>query len=103
MDEETLNALKGSIKKHENIFAGIEVDHGTVNCPLCQLFRLNDCKGCPVSEKTGEKGCLNTPYEMWSDHQDEEHDNGASVRCPECARLVGLEIEFLKSLIPTTI
>jgi hypothetical protein len=38
MDAETLEALKGSIKKHENILAGTGRDKGQKNCPLCQMF-----------------------------------------------------------------
>jgi hypothetical protein len=103
MDAETLEALKGSIEKHENILAGTGRDRGTVNCPLCKLF--HECEGCPVFEKTGKQGCSSTPYEDWAAHQDFEHDREAfgRVYCPECERLVKLEIEFLKSLLPASV
>jgi hypothetical protein len=38
MDNQTLAALKGSIRKWENIAAGTGVDKGVFNCPLCKLF-----------------------------------------------------------------
>lgn len=106
MNEIVLEALKGSIRKHENILSGTESDYGADNCPLCGLFNrslmdLKDrCVGCPVYEKTGEVFCYNTPYQDWILHCDEEHNgyDGDPLNCPECARLVALEIEFLKSL-----
>lgn len=68
MDEQTLDALKGSIAKWEAIVAGTGEDLGAENCPLCALFlrnskdRSNDCKRCPVKIKTGLRYCKNTPY-----------------------------------------
>lgn len=64
MDAETLKALKGSIKKWRGIVAGTEIDHGSDNCPLCQLFveRTESCRGCPVQERTGRNYCHRTPY-----------------------------------------
>jgi hypothetical protein len=103
MDAETLKALKGSIEKHENILDGSERDEGTKNCPLCQLFHNDRCEGCPIFEKTGFQGCEGTPYEDWDEHQDEAHSGDNTVQCEECERLVKLEIEFLKSLIPISI
>ncbi|MCK9458787.1 MAG: hypothetical protein M0R80_04045 [Proteobacteria bacterium] len=107
MDAETLEALQGSIKKHENILAGIGRDKGPSNCPLCQLFWDIECDGCPISNKTGERCCENTPYNDWQEHITDEHEmdyiDGDVIYCPECERLVKMEIEFLKSLLPTTI
>jgi hypothetical protein len=104
MDNETLEALKGSIKKHENILAGTGIDKGPNNCPLCKLFWKYDCEGCPVFAKTGETCCEGTPYSDWQEHIEDKHDmdfiDGDSIYCPECRRLVELEVEFLKSLLP---
>jgi len=107
MDAETLEALKGSIKKHENILAGTGRDKGPQNCPLCKMFwECGECIGCPVFEKTREECCENTPYSYWQEHIADEHEidyiDGDTVYCPECERLVKLEIEFLKSLLPTS-
>jgi hypothetical protein len=107
MDTEVLEALKGSIKKHENILVGTGRDKGPQNCPLCQMFWDIECEGCPVSAKTGERCCENTPYSDWQEHIIDEHEmdyiDGDIIYCPECERLVKLEVEFLKSLLPTTI
>lgn len=106
MDNETLEALKGSIKKHENILAGIGTDKGPKNCPLCKLFWEHNCGECPIFTETGEMYCEETPYEAWQAHIHDNHDmdyiNGDGIYCPECRRLVELEVEFLKSLLPTS-
>lgn len=65
MEEYTLEALRGSIRKWENIAAGLAVDRGPYNCPLCVEFYDKDCTGCPVSQSTGDFGCGGTPYERW--------------------------------------
>jgi hypothetical protein len=38
MDEKTLEALKGSIRKWEAIVDGTGEDDGADNCPLCHMF-----------------------------------------------------------------
>ena len=106
MDAKTLEALKGSVKKHEDILAGTGRDKGNENCPLCQLFWKDSCQGCPIFNKTGVKFCNYTPYDKWEQHivnvRKMDLVNGDIIYCPECERLVKLEIEFLKSLLPTS-
>ena len=101
MDERTLTALEGSIKKWEAIVAGTGVDAGPKNCPLCQAFhedflspdnKGNGCRGCPVYEKTGEYGCGGSPYDAYEDTDDEEEKQYAAEQ----------ELEFLKSLRPNS-
>lgn len=71
MDEKTCEALEGAIKKWKDIING-GIDHGTKNCPLCQVFNNDDfgedleCEGCPVEQYTGQSGCAGTPYSEWS-------------------------------------
>lgn len=68
MDDETREALEGSIRKWEAIVAGTGTDKGGRNCPLCQMFNRDNkthCVGCPVREHTGLAACRNTPYEPW--------------------------------------
>lgn len=91
MNEETLEALKGSIRKWEGIVAGTEVDHGEENCPLCEMFILKNCRGCPVYDRTGEEGCYGTPYRQTLRLG---HD---SVRYKKAAQA---EVDFLRSLLP---
>jgi hypothetical protein len=93
MDDETLTALRGSIAKWEGIVAGTDVDRGASNCPLCQLFRPqgaynSPCRGCPVYQDTGLKGCEGTPY----DHYNSDGE-GAKA-------LAQAEVDYLKSLLP---
>lgn len=85
MNDETLKALKASIRKWERIVkGGMEGD-----CPLCKMFRdrdiEDDCDGCPVMEKTNRPFCRGTPY--WDD------DSPAQAKA---------ELDFLKSLLPMT-
>ena len=70
MDTKTLKALKGSIKKWENIVLGKGQNLGADNCPLCKVFltRNRPCVGCPVRTKTGKVGCGGTPYEDFIRH-----------------------------------
>jgi hypothetical protein len=105
MDEDTRRALEGSIQKWQAIVAGTGADKGGTNCPLCQKFAMEthkDCEGCPVALRTGLPGCQNSPYDEWSDHQYDAHDDELETRvhCPECRRLAQAELDFLISLRP---
>lgn len=107
MDKATLQALKKSIKKWENIVAGTGQDEGVGNCALCKLFWPKPfvelaCKGgCPVFNKTQRKGCVDTPYTKWFTHQRDVHSKSfpLKVMCPECLVLAGEELKFLKDLM----
>lgn len=106
MNKETLQALKGSIKKWERIVKSTTAkDDGVNNCSLCKLFYSFCCADCPVNDKTNEVFCNNTPYQEWSNHQHEEHYNSTEanhryVGCKECLILAKKELNFLKSLLP---
>lgn len=101
MDNKTLEALKGSIKKWEGIVAGTVDNKGAANCPLCQLFntpnkwgQADQCVGCPIMAETGLMGCQDTPYSDYENAEDED---------PEDEDLQGIaeeELAFLKSLLP---
>lgn len=58
-------ALHGSINKWKKIAVGELIDRGIDNCPLCQMFWGDDCKGCPVEVDTKAVGCRRTPYDDW--------------------------------------
>lgn len=104
MNKKTLRALKGSIRKWEEIVAGEEVDDGVDNCPLCQLFYWEDCKGCPVKETTGKECCVGSPYDdEWNDiHQFDLtlSDKGGYVHTEQSLAAAKAELKFLKSLLP---
>jgi hypothetical protein len=74
MDSKTLEALKGSIRKWEKIVSGEGVDYGWQDCPLCDMYIPEACRGCPISEKTNALGCRQTPYSSWYAHRKIEHD-----------------------------
>lgn len=100
MDEKTREALEGSIRKWEAIVAGTGADHGSDNCPLCQMFATNPklrCVGCPVMAMTGALGCENSPYDELESHR----DHCEADECAECRRLQIAELDFLKSLRPS--
>ena len=90
MDAKTLKALKGSIRKWEGILCGEIEDGGSDNCPLCQLFIENVCRGCPVYAKTKKMGCHWTPYDEWRRNLDPKKDKRIALR----------ELRFLESLSP---
>ena len=107
MDNETLKALKRSIKKWEKIVDGSGSDRGWTNCPLCDLFFHKECDGCAINAHTKSRGCENTPYEEWVDHQGCRHSRkylycyeGYKVRCRTCKKIATAEVSFLKSLLP---
>ena len=116
MDKKILKALKGSIKKWEDISSGTGVDKAAGNCPLCQLCGEFEegCYNCLVYIKVDRIHCEATPYIEWRNHvaehlfsKEEDHFNSDGtyshdykVYCEECAALADKELEFLKSLLP---
>lgn len=72
MDSKTLTALKASIKHWRENESALSTDDASVragNCALCRMFRtdpMDTCKGCPVSEATGNAFCEISPYEKAS-------------------------------------
>ena len=107
MDKETLEALKGSIKKWEEIVEGTSPDNGIEDCLLCHLFNekyknhfvgIIECKGCIISEKVGNSGCEDTPYEFWYEYIFSR--DMCMVFDEESKQLATDELEFLKSLLP---
>lgn len=114
MDKETLEALKGSIEKWEKIVKSTTAkDEGIYNCPLCKLFHsINDifesCLDCPIYSKTNVAFCNETPYQKWSDHQQDKHPNSTEVNhrytgCKDCLTLAKEELKFLRSLLPKVV
>ena len=101
MKPKTLRALKGSIKKWKGVADGTGVDRGPDNCPLCKLFWGDDCTGCPVAIKTGQKYCHGSPYDRWLDVATETVRPNVRVAVTAAAkRAARAEVKFLKSLLP---
>jgi hypothetical protein len=102
MNKQTAEALEKSIKKWEDILNNEDVDLGTKNCALCELFHHYNCNHCPVKNKSGMTFCNDTPYEKWEIHHEEMHGDPSFTKrqpnCPICEKLAKDEIDFLKSL-----
>jgi len=101
MNRKILKALKGSIKKWEDIVDETGIDDGSDNCPLCEVCRYT-CDGCPIRIKK-KVTCSSTPYGEWKTHHYYKHDKEdlpLKVECPECEKLAKKELKFLKSFLP---
>lgn len=103
MDERTLAALRGSIKKWRAIEEGRGADEGISNCPLCKEFITSQCDGCPVDVASGGSGCGGTPYDGFYEWN-RLRTNAFEVLNPRVhtkgVRLARAEREFLESLLP---
>ena len=126
MDSKTLTALKSSIEHWQENEAALRVGDASVsagNCALCRMFRtdpIETCKGCPVSEATGDIFCELSPYEeareaynywfnvgdwdMWSDSYWLTSTNHKFIVCwrarEEFLLAARDERQFLESLLP---
>ena len=106
MKPEVLTALESAVEKWKGVVGG-NIDHGIRNCPLCKIFysefkRKGCCDGCPVRDHTGKKYCIDSPYERWIAHHDEDLDHDSDeyqIECDECKSLAQQEVEFLQELL----
>ena len=102
MDDETYEALKGSIRKWALISVGLGTDEGILNCPLCRLPSDNyQCLGCPVPAYSGYPNCVSTPYVAWSHHSFSSHQRSPfhGPLCGECRTIANRELMFLQRLL----
>jgi len=67
VNQETLDALDGTIKKWEGVVAGVR-EGGPNDCPLCDMYNNRTCRDCPVCNQAGKPFCQDTPYRTWIDH-----------------------------------
>lgn len=102
MDDETLEALKGSIKKWERVIA--EGTDGTnwMDCPLCLLFWERNCRNCPVKDRTGRRMCQGSPFEAYAEARQSSDEDGVDEigKEPSVIAAAQAELDFLKSLLP---
>lgn len=104
MNAETIAALEDSIsawKLKIEVQSWEDIRIGPEACPLCQIFfyEENRCRGCPVYEKTGEEGCVDTPFEDAYRVYEEWFETGGNASIVEqWARVAQREVEFLESL-----
>ena len=64
-------AIKAELRRWKNIMKGSS-DEG-LSSPLCELFHLEECVGCPVRIHTGYKDCRGSVYAEWTRHHCEAH------------------------------
>lgn len=76
---------------------GTDFSMSTYGCALCNEYAASCCSGCPVSEKSGDTACSNTPYEAL---YKATHRVANPKITKEIIRLVKDEVDFLKSLRP---
>lgn len=113
MNSRTRTAILGSIRKWKDILSGKGVDKGVKNCPLCQEFYKRnllslECQNCPVFLKTGEIGCVGTPYEEWRGIWEEAGMSPLYVSIkeapeelrPRLRAAASAVLDFLRSLLP---
>ncbi len=95
-------ALKKECTAWANIYRGHSEERR--DCELCDMFLfLNDCRLCPIMNKTGFPDCAGTPYQTWKKHQKNAHgidvDSGLVVKCRECKILAKKHYSFVSSLL----
>jgi hypothetical protein len=94
MEPYVAEALERSIDSWERICKSwfpLRKKLGSSECPLCIIFIDEDCRGCPVKQKTGKPLCNGTPYiEVATAH--------SSRNTSEFRVHAKREFEFLKSL-----
>ena len=102
----TKEALDHSIEKWETIVEKLKeggyelLNVHAPSCALCaKFFKYSDdeltenCSGCPVYKKTGNKYCETTPYEKFSEHRI-EHNLKLMYAIQELEFLKGLKDEY---------
>ncbi len=106
LDRET-RAILRSIEKWIGIATGNNADRGEQNCALCQEFRVGRrepeyCVGCPVYQRTGQKGCNGTPYVPFKNTATIVSEDGSFHRVADtyASRKAAVdEVVFLASLL----
>ena len=96
-----LKLMKDVFNKWDGIYKRSRIDHGMLDCALCDEYFKWNCFRCPVRMTTGKMLCSGTPYEKWQKHQFTFHKKsdkngiGFEILCSECKKIVYEEIEFL--------
>ena len=108
MDLDAYMRVRTSAFWWRGIANGYAVCNGRLTCSLCERFLVGEgnCEGCPIYQKTGQRGCQGTPYEelaeldpddktigLVSEIEDDETRN-------EATRLAQNMKNFLFSLLP---
>ncbi len=99
--KKTINkALRRSKIKWADMYHGH--NSAAKKCPLCDMFFiLNDCRLCPVMNKTGLPKCKGTPYVDWINHRRIIHgiNGGNEIHCKDCTKFAERQFLFLSKLL----
>ena len=106
MDKKAAVALESSIKHWgKNVAAETPdgVHYGSDSCALCKMFRpylcWHECKGCPVSIRSGVMYCDKTPYSRANRMYVEWVNDPSNIFLRDQWREAAqAELDFLKSL-----
>ena len=107
MNPQALNALRESISHWEAMRDDWRSSvPNSENCALCRVYNhrenaIFDCLGCPITNATGYRYCVNTPYEAARKLRRHLHSDSTSEQLAQWHKAATAEIEFLKSLVPT--
>lgn len=82
----------------EMAYEGKPFQTGRARCPLCNVYFLNYCRGCPVSDYTKQIDCGQTPY-----HAVKEAIQNTSTGSKEIIQATHAQVNFLLSLLPKEI
>ncbi len=105
MEQATLTALQDSIEHWKRLESGKRRKGeclGADDCALCGVFNNwntpigDECLGCPVFEKTGERRCEKSPYNSARNIYVEH----GKLDSPEFKAAAKEERLFLESLLP---
>ena len=97
---ETISALDAAVTKWHDIAFCDEIDHGSDDCHLCNMFYdsySRECTVCPIKLYAGKDDCVNTPYTAWkkcfslSDYKykiKDEESKQAAIKMYEFVRMI---------------
>lgn len=93
-------ALFKSIQHWKRIAKGKAYSDGTKTCALCSEFYDDDCRKCPIAEKTGEKYCESTPFVKFERfaYTDEKGLRWVLDKTSPARAAAEKEIKFLKNI-----
>jgi len=109
-------ALNESIRKWEWLVGeleGMDLDGATPfpvpdheSCALCYIYMpfsapssFDECRGCPVFEKTSKKYCKGTPYYRFLEVMDNFSSSRSRANLREAINTAKSEVKFLQSLL----
>jgi hypothetical protein len=106
--ERDIIMLRKAVGKWAKISVGLSMDHGGENCALCFYYGYGCEKDeirCPVYNETRDISCDDSPYELWVNHLEREHNEywikygKHEIQCGECRTIANKELMFLQRLL----